>query len=519
LAAAVEKVGDSIIVTDKDGVIQYVNSTFLHTTGYTREEVIGKFPYELGGSAGAAHLFPDIVKTLKSGKTWQGMVDSHKKDGSLYYESATISPMFDENGKMIHHVCIRQDLTDRLKLEEEKERLEQQYHQAQKLESIGRLAGGVAHDLNNLLGPILGYAELLLQNTDESDERHSSLDVIHKSGLRARDVVRQLLAFSRKQSLSMKEVDLSTVVEGFQDLLRRTLLENIRIEYRLVGGLTIKADTGQLEQVLLNLAVNAQDAMPEGGILVLETEETLLDAEYIEKHSGATIDPGRYAVLKVSDTGHGIDKATLEKIFEPFFSTKDMGKGTGLGLAMVYGTVKQHNGYIWAYSEKGKGTIFRAYFPLLDASPAPVSPPVIETSETPVKTGAETVMVVEDDTNVRQLTLQILTQKGYQVLSAESGAECLKLLEKRTDPVHILLTDVIMPDMNGKELYSKVEKRLPGVKVIYMSGYTDEVIAHHGVLDPGTHFIQKPFSTRDLAAKVREVLDDVSHGTISPDPP
>lgn len=505
MTAAVEQFGESLIINNSKGQIQYVNSAFERITGYTRAEVIGLLPHQLPGGPLDERMFPKIVKTVESGKTWQGMVDSRKKDGTIYYENATISPVYDENGNISHHIAVRHDLTDLKRLEEEKQKIEMQYQQAQKLESIGRLAGGVAHDLNNLLGPILGYAEIIMEKTDPNEKEYDKLNVIRTSALRARDVVRQLLAFSRKQSLSVQNVELNAVVKGFQDLLRRTILENIRIEYNLSAPLTIRADSGQLEQILMNLAVNAQDAMPEGGLLVIETAAVELDSGHIEKRSGASaITPGMYAMLQVSDTGVGMDQRTLDQVFEPFFSTKDKSKGTGLGLSMVYGTVKQHDGYIWAYSEPDKGTAFKIFFPLLDSAVQDLS----HDTESEPDIGEETVMVVEDDQSVRNMTMAMLSRKGYNVMAADSGGNCLDILSNLNKPVDVLLTDVIMPDMNGKELYSKVAKRFPGMKVIYMSGYTDEIIAHHGVLSGGVHFLQKPFSVRDVALKIRRVIDE-----------
>ncbi len=505
LTAAVEQFGETLIISDATGRIQYVNSAFERTSGYSRDEVIGEFPHLLPGGHPHEELSQEIFRTVDSGKTWQGVIDSKKKDGTHWYENAMVSPVFDEDGNISHHVTIRHDLTDLKRLEQEKKNVEMQYQQAQKLESIGRLAGGVAHDLNNLLGPILGYADMIMEKTDREDGRYEGLDMIRQSALRARDVVRQLLAFSRKQSLSIRKVDLSSVAEGLQDLLRRTLLENIRIDYHLRSPLIVKADVGQLEQVIMNLVVNAQDAMPGGGLLVIETAAVELDGVHIRERSGATnVKPGPYAMLQVSDTGHGMEKETLEYIFEPFFSTKDQSKGTGLGLSMVYGTVKQHGGYVWAYSEPGKGSSLKIYLPLMDA-PAQASP---KDEQTPPDQGEETILVVEDDRSLRNMVVKMLSQKNYNVLTAAGGTECLELLERLDRPVDVLLTDVIMPDMNGKELFTRAERKFPGLKVIYMSGYTDDIIAYHGVLPGDVHFLQKPFSVRDVVSKIRKVLDE-----------
>ncbi len=398
---------------------------------------------------------------------------------------------------------IARDITEQLRMNEEKARLEERFHQAQKLESVGRLAGGIAHDLNNLLSPILGYGEMLLGDLSDSDARRASVSEIVGAGMRARDLVRQLLAFSRKQTLSLSPLDLNEVIARFETLLRRTIREDIAIEVHTAAGLpAVRGDIGQLEQVIMNLSVNAQDAMPDGGTLTIETSVADLDEDYAAAHEGAT--PGRYVMLSVSDTGVGMDPDTQQNVFEPFFTTKAKDKGTGLGLATCYGIVKQHGGNLWVYSEKGRGTTFKVYLPISEAPATAENAPL---PTPPASRGGETVLLVEDEEAVRHLASTILTRQGYTVLTAESGTAALRVLENHDGPVHLLLTDVIMPEMNGRDLFARLSPHYPDLKVLFMSGYTDNVIAHQGVMDPGVSFIQKPFSVQGLAARVRAVID------------
>jgi len=388
------------------------------------------------------------------------------------------------------------------RVREEKSRIEEQYRQAQKVESIGRLAGGVAHDLNNLLTPVLGYAEILRKDLAPEDAKSRSVDQILNAGTRARDLVRQLLAFSRKQTLELKRIDINEVLGSFGKLLRRTIREDIEIEYRLAPiPLPVMADANQVEQVVMNLAVNAADAMPNGGVLTIETARAALDEEYAQAHPGAKA--GDYLLLAFRDTGFGMDGDTLENIFEPFFSTKGE-QGTGLGLATVYGIVKQHNGDIEVHSEPGKGTTFKVYLPLAGessvrekANPKPATSPK----------GSECVLLVEDNDQVRCLANEILLQQGYSVVSARDGHEALEASERHEGPLHLLLTDVVMPKMNGRELFGRISEAYPDIKVLYMSGYTTNVITHDGSLDEGVQFIEKPFTVKELAEKVRVVLD------------
>lgn len=381
--------------------------------------------------------------------------------------------------------------------------LQEQFAQAQKLESIGRLAGGVAHDLNNLLSPILGYGEMLLEDTLENDPRRESLKQILYAGKRARDLVRQLLAFSRKQTLEFKPIDLNELLTRFEKLLCRTIREDVVIHLDLEPSLAlIKGDVGQLEQVVMNLAVNAQDAMVDGGKLSIKTTEIELDGTDVKLFEGGI--PGPHVMLTVKDTGSGMTPDTLKHLYEPFFTTKEIGKGTGLGLATVYGIVKQHGGTIQAESSTG-GSIFRVYLPVFLEGLTVQVPQITDSSPSEVR--REIILLVEDNEQVRDLTEIILKREGYEVLVAKNGNDAIARLAGHPGQVNLILTDVVMPEMNGKQLFQKVSALYPGIRVIYMSGYADDVIAHHGVMDAGVHFIQKPFAVNVLNAKVREVLD------------
>ncbi len=419
-----------------------------------------------------------------------------RKDGSLISTEISLHCVRSFDGTPDHLVAVIQDITDRKKSEE-------LLIQALKMESIGRLAGGVAHDLNNMLTPVIGYSDILLSDIHPDDPRHRSITLIQKAAESAKNLTHQLLAFSRRQVLEMKLVDLNKIISGFEKILMRTIRENIEIRVRFGTSLGfVSADIGQVEQILMNLAVNAQDAMPDGGILTILTDEVIVDESYPAIHG--EIRPGRYVLLEVCDTGVGIDPQIRENIFEPFFTTKGRGMGTGLGLATIYGIVKQHGGFINVYSEKGNGTCFKIYLPSEDCSLLPVEEAVKEPQEIQ---GEETVLIAEDNEMVRNLASEILKRSGYTVITVDNAGECLNAVSQSGRHVDLLLTDVIMPDMNGKDLYAALHAKYPHVRVVYMSGYTEDVIAHHGVLDKGMDFIQKPFSARNLMEKIREVLD------------
>jgi PAS domain S-box-containing protein len=486
------------IILDDDGrPVDYrflsVNPAFETLTGLATEKIVGKTALEV-----MPYLEPSWIeiygKVALEGEAVR-FENSLKDLGKTFEVCAYCS----EPGKF---ACVFVDITDRIRAEAGKVKLEEQLRRAQKVESIGRLAGGVAHELNNQLTPILGYSEMLIDELEPDDVRRDSVDEILKAGFRTRDLVRQLLAFGRKQTFEYKAMNLNKLLTGLEKMLRRMVREDINIEIIQSPDLPeIMVDTGQIEQVVMNLSVNAQDAMPEGGRLTIETALVDLDEDFTASRHG--VQPGAYVKLAVSDTGYGMNFETLGKIFEPFFTTKAE-LGTGLGLATVYGIVKQHDGDVTACSEPGKGSTFTVYLPV----PAGGHEKVKTGDHTAAfSTGSETIMLVEDNEQVRNLARRILDKQGYKVLVAERGPEALKILEAYDDHVHLLLTDVVMPEMNGRDLLVKIAAKRPDIKVLYMSGYTENVIAQHGVMEEGIALIQKPFSIKTLAAKVREVLN------------
>ena len=396
------------------------------------------------------------------------------------------------------------DITERKNAEEEKNNLEKRLQQSMKMESIGRLAGGIAHDFNNLLSPIMGYTQLLMMEYPPGNPRHEKLSQIFKASERARDLTRQLLAFGRKQVLEIRTIILDHTITEFKKIMKRTIREDIRLKFKLnTPTCGIRADVSQIEQILMNLAVNSQDAMPHGGELVIETAEIYHDEHYASLHP--EVRPGSYIMLAFSDTGCGMDSETIKHVFEPFFTTKEPGKGTGLGLATVHGIVKQHEGSIQVYSESGYGTTFKIYFPCIH-KPIEDVPPHPTRHDSGY--GSETILLAEDEEAVRDVVAHILKNRGYTVIAAQNADECLRLARQHNGPIHLLLTDVIMPRMNGRELFRRLSAFLPDLEVLYMSGYTDDVIAHHGILEEGIHLLQKPVSIHTLTSKIRELLDN-----------
>jgi len=386
----------------------------------------------------------------------------------------------------------------------EQKKLEAQFRQAQKMEAIGTLAGGVAHDFNNILTIIIGNAQLALMDVIKNESLRKEIEEIKTAGDRAASLTRQLLAFSRKQIIQPKVLDLNELLTDIEKMLGRLIGEDIELLSVPEPALwQLEADPGQIEQVIMNLTINAKDAMPMGGKLTIETDNMDLDESYFCEHS-IEKHPGSYVVMAVSDTGSGMDKETLKHIFEPFFTTKKVGKGTGLGLSTVYGIVKQNNGFIWVYSEPGQGTTFKVYLPRIKAGAEAKAK-----EQTPVDdlSGSETVLIVEDDDSLRKLARKTLQHHGYKILEAENGEGALRICKEHEGPIQLMITDVVMPKMGGKETAERLQPLHPQMKVIYMSGYTDDAIVHHGVLAPGLNFIEKPFTLEGLARKVREVLD------------
>jgi CheY-like chemotaxis protein len=372
------------------------------------------------------------------------------------------------------------------------------------MEAIGHLAGGIAHDFNNLLTVIKGYSQLSLMGLEEGNALKVNIEQIEKAANRAADLTGRILAFSRHQIMDMKVLNLNTIVENLEKMLHRMIGENIELEMYLTEDFgRVKTDAGQIEQVIMNLVVNAKDAMPDGGKLTIATANVELDETYARDH--VEVSPGRYVMLSVNDTGIGMTPEVKERVFEPFFTTKKKEEGTGLGLSTVYGIVKQSGGHIWVYSEVGKGTTLKIYFPRVDEPLDEIRKEGVVREGLP--RGSETILVVEDEEAVRKLTVRILQEQGYRVLEGGQGIDAFPIADEHEGQIHLLLTDVVMPKMSGKELAGRIAPLRPGIKVLYMSGYTDNAIAHHGILDKGINFIQKPFTVDGLARKVREVLD------------
>ncbi len=455
-------------------------------------------------------IFPDLSEQIKKihqrGMNGEVIKEDEARfvraNGAVQWLSWEMRPWYMADNSIGGIIILTEDITARKKNEEERKRLNEQLAQSQKMESIGRLAGGVAHDLNNLLTPIILCSEMMLEDFPKNDENQESAMEIYTAGNRAKDLVRQLLAFSRKQALEFTSVDLNEVINNFKKLLRRTLPENINLSFKLIPDiLPVMADVGQIEQVIMNLCVNAADAMIGGGVLTIETDAVEIDNEYMEMHSASK--PGAYAMMAVTDTGKGMNKETQKNIFEPFFSTKGE-RGTGLGLSTVFGIVKQHDGNIWVYSEPERGTVFKIYLPVLQKT-------VIDEKKVeivPDLSGNENILLVEDNEQVKKLTQKILVSRGYKVITASNAKEAQEKLTS-IDSIDLLLTDVVLTgEINGKGLFEILTKKYPPFKVLYMSGYTDDIIMDHGVLKKGINFIQKPFSNKALTLKVRKVLDE-----------
>jgi PAS domain S-box-containing protein len=480
-----------------------LNQRFCEIMGYSRQELLGLTFREITHPDDLARD-EQLVAQLLRGELSRYAVEKRylRKDGGVVWANLTLSLLRSASGDPVHFVAVVEDITGQKRAEDERRNLERQLLQAQKMESVGRLAGGVAHDFNNHLTVINGYCAMLLDEMGPADPLREPVDEILLAGQRAAALTRQLLAFSRKQVAEPRVISLNDVVAEARKMLSRLIGDDVEIITHLDAGLgSVVADSSQMNQVLMNLAINARDAMPDGGRIIMETMNTDLDAGYAAQHAG--VEAGPYVLLSITDTGAGMTQEVVQHIFEPFFTTKDVGAGTGLGLSTVYGIVKQAGGWIWVYSEPGKGSTFKVYLPRAGGAPEPLPAPV---SAAETLRGTETVLVVEDQPEVRKLTLAMLESQGYRLLEAASGSEALSLCERYPEPIHLLITDVVMPGMTGRELAMRLLALRPSLKTLYTSGYTANTIAHEGVLDPGVAYLPKPFSPAQLAAKVREVL-------------
>jgi PAS domain S-box-containing protein len=484
-----ENIGDAIFIADADGQYVDVNPSACQMTGYNREELLrlevaDTYPPEHRGAG------TGMVHAVAHGAIRVTERPLLRKDGSSVIVEVSARPLTD--GRIL---ATLRDITER-------RQLEAQLRQAQKMEAVGRLAGGVAHDFNNVLTAGFGYGDLLRAELAGNDSAQQDLGEIRKAAERAAGLTRQLLAFSRQQVLEPIVLKINDLVEDFEKMLQRVIGEDVELRLALATDVgNVRADPGQLQQVIMNLVVNARDAMPTGGTLILETANAELTEQYAELHQPVV--PGSYILLAVSDTGTGMTPETKARIFEPFFTTKEKGKGTGLGLSTVYGIVKQSGGYVWVYTEAGRGTTFKIYLPRIDAPAEQLLPP----REPGGVAGTETILLAEDDAMLRPLAKGLLEKLGYTVLDAENATAALAAARTHDGPIHLLLADVVMPGASGRELARQLALSRPETKVLYVSGYTDDAIVHHGMLEPGLNFLQKPFTPAVLARKVRDVLD------------
>lgn len=503
LYQAVEQCTTSISITDLNGNIEYVNPAFCTITGYMKEDILGKSTRILKSGYTSANVYQSLWQSITRGETWCGELCNKKKNGELYWERACIGPITDKTGVIVNFVAVKEDISRQKQHEADLKALEHQLLQAQKMESIGRLAGGMAHDFNNILMAIQSYAFIGQMESDPAQPTSVYFNEINTAAERASALTRQLLAFARKQAIVPKVIDLNEVVTGMLKMLGRLIGEDIHLEYFPAADLwRVKMDPAQIDQILVNLCVNARDAIDNIGTIVITLENCSLDKGFCTEHADAG--PGDYVLLSVNDTGNGMDKNTLSNIFEPFFTTKEVGKGTGLGLSTVYGIVRQNNGFIDVSTEFNIGTTFRIYLPRYqedDRQPQPGE----QAMSTP--RGHETIMVVEDDAAILKIVTQFLEMQGYNVLAAVTPGEAVCLTHENNCNIQLIVTDVIMPEMNGMDLSNKLFLLCPRLKCLFMSGYTDDSIARHGVLEKGMHFIEKPFLLPDLAVKVREILD------------
>ena len=497
----VENITDALLIHDFNGMILDVNENACKMLGRSRAELVGTNLAAVDDEATRKKIPRNLENLVQYGSSLFEAVEI-RKDGSTVPVEVSAKVVSREGSGVIH--AFVRDLTERNKALEDQRKLREQLQEAQKIEAVGRLAGGIAHDFNNLLTVINGYCEMGLELAPSNEPLHANLTEIKRAAQRAATLTAQLLAFSRKQILQPRVVDLGALVEGMIDMIKRLLGEDIRVrELRPPGLWGIRADPGKIEQVLMNLAVNSRDAMPQGGVLSIETSNLSLSKSLRGKHP--EVPPGEYVLLSVIDNGAGMDQDILGRVFEPFFTTKEKGKGTGLGLATVYGIVKQSEGFISCASEPGKGTTFKMYFPRVIRE---IAEETQEERRSPVtRRGAETILLVEDDEAVRRITLSILESGGYTVVSAAGGAEALRELSESSLTPDLLVTDVVMPGMNGKELAHSVRTKFPRTRVLFVSGYAESVIVHQGVLEEGVELIEKPFDGSNLLRKVRQLLD------------
>src|SRR6266446_2255077 len=494
---ALEAAANAIMITEPGGTILSVNPAFTLLTGYSASEALGQNPRMLKSDVHDRAFYHTLWQTILQGETWRGELTNRRKNGSLYCGEQTITPVRGPDGQITHFVGIMNDVTER-------KRLEEQFIQSQKMEDVGHLAGGIAHDFNNILAVIIGYSDLMNLELGPDNRLHKHVREIRHAADRAAALTQQLLIFTRKQKLQPAVLDLNQILASMDKMLRRLTDENIALS--ILPGKEIgrfKADGNHVGQILMNLVINARDAMPNGGKLKIETRKVALNEAYSRAHP--EVPPGDYILLAVTDTGTGMTDEVKSHLFEPFFTTKPRGKGTGLGLATCLTIAKQSQSHIDCESKPGQGTTFRVYFPCVDQ---PLDPQVQSNEPVALPRGSETLLLVEDERSVRHLAYEVLEHQGYTVMRATNGQEALNAVRRhKGPPIRLVVTDVIMPQMGGKVMAEWLKATYPDLKILFTSGYTDEAIAHHGVLDPGVAFLPKPYTPATLVRKVREMLD------------
>lgn len=495
LITAISCAGEAILISDEQGFIQYVNPAFERITGFTSTEATGKNVSILKSEEHEDQFYSEIWNTLLSGKIWNGVVHNKKQDGSHYEVETTISSVVDPWGNISNYVAVSHDVTEKMSMEK-------QLLQSQRLESVGLLAGGIAHDFNNILQAIFGFIMFAQEGLDPEDPRYGEMDEVRKAAQRAADLIRQLLAFSRQQILQRVDLNLNDLVPNFLKMINRIIGDHIEVDFIAGHKLgVVHVDPGQIDQILMNLCLNARDAMPEGGNILIETENVLLNGNFCLTHPWAR--PGRYILLTVNDTGSGIDEKTMARIFDPFYTSKEMGRGTGLGLSTVYGIVKQQDGFIHVYSEVGKGTTFKIYFPSVERMAIDIGRKLSPT----VHGGTETILVADDDEVVNELVARVLRKAGYRVILASDGYEALLRFNEHASEIDLVFLDVVMPRVGGLELHKEIQKIAPEMLFLFTSGYSPNVTNGHFGIGKGLEVLQKPYLTETLLIKIREILD------------